>query len=76
MTDLEKTNQKQAQPTNFEEALNELDTIVRQLENGTLSLDDSIKNYERGQFLKNYCEAKLKEATLKVEKINAASASD
>ncbi len=54
----------------FEEALAELETIVRQLENGQGKLDDAIHAYERGAELKKHCEAKLKEAKAKVEKIS------
>ena len=53
----------------FEEALNELETIVRRLEEGTSSLEESLKDYERGSALRLHCEAKLKEAQTKVEKI-------
>lgn len=54
---------------NFETALGELETIVHKLENGQSSLEESINDYTRGTKLKEHCEAKLKEATLKVEKI-------
>lgn len=53
----------------FEEALGELESIVGGLESGKAPLDDSIKNYERGIALKQHCEAKLREAQLKIEKI-------
>lgn len=53
----------------FEEALTELEGIVRKLENGQGSLENSITDYTRGTQLKEHCEARLKEATLKVEKI-------
>jgi exodeoxyribonuclease VII small subunit len=54
----------------FEEALGELESIVGALESGKAPLEDSIKNYERGVALKKHCEAKLREAQLKIEKIN------
>jgi exodeoxyribonuclease VII small subunit len=53
----------------FEEALAELEKIVRRLEEGEGKLDDSIKAYERGVSLKKHCEAKLQEAQMRVEKI-------
>jgi exodeoxyribonuclease VII small subunit len=53
----------------FEDALAELDRIVRQLEDGRGKLDDAIQSYERGAQLKRHCEAKLKEAQAKVERI-------
>lgn len=53
----------------FEEALAELEKIVRSLENGTIKLDDAIAAYERGAQLKSHCEAKLKDAQAKVDRI-------
>ena len=53
----------------FEDALAELDAIVRKLETGSTKLDDAIGAYERGAALKRHCEAKLKEAQAKVDKI-------
>ena len=53
----------------FEAALEELETIVRQLEDGRGALDDAIAAYERGALLKRHCETKLSEAQAKVDKI-------
>ncbi len=53
----------------FEQALKELEGIVRKLETGQQELEKSIEEYERGAALKSYCEKKLHEAKLKVEKI-------
>jgi len=53
----------------FEQALAELEKIVAELESGKTDLEQSIKAYERGAQLKAHCEAKLKEAQLRVEKI-------
>lgn len=53
----------------FEEALAELQELVKRLERGDNKLDEAINAYERGAALKQHCEAKLKEAQLKVEKI-------
>lgn len=54
----------------FEDALAELDSIVRKLEGGSIKLDESIGAYERGALLKRHCETKLKEAQAKVERIS------
>lgn len=54
----------------FEEALGELETIVRELEDGRVKLDQAIAAYERGARLKAHCEKKLAEAKAKVEKIS------
>lgn len=56
----------------FEQALEELEAIVGKLEQGEGALDAAIANYERGAALKRHCEAKLKEAQAKVEKITRA----
>jgi exodeoxyribonuclease VII small subunit len=53
----------------FEDALKELEEIVQKLETGGVPLEDSIALYERGAALKAYCEAKLKSAQEKIEKI-------
>tara|TARA_Y100001934_G_C12209111_1_gene705119 strand:- start:270 stop:521 length:252 start_codon:yes stop_codon:yes gene_type:complete len=54
----------------FEDALEELEEIVRTLEGGKGKLEDAITAYERGAKLKAHCEKKLKEAQAKVEKIS------
>ena len=53
----------------FEAALAELEGIVDQLEKGNVTLEDSIKLYERGEALKARCEALLKDAEMRIEKI-------
>lgn len=53
----------------FEDALGELETIVRDLETGKAPLEKSIENYERGIALKKHCESKLRDAQAKIEKI-------
>ena len=53
----------------FEDALKELEEIVRGLESGKGKLDDAIAAYERGSALKRHCERKLAEAEARIEKI-------
>jgi exodeoxyribonuclease VII small subunit len=53
----------------FETAMAALEEIVAKLESGEASLEDSITLYERGAKLKTHCEAKLRDAELRVEKI-------
>jgi exodeoxyribonuclease VII small subunit len=53
----------------FEEALAELERIVRQLEEGKGPLDAAIDAYSRGSLLKRHCEAKLAEAQARVDRI-------
>ncbi|HZK90064.1 MAG TPA: exodeoxyribonuclease VII small subunit [Stellaceae bacterium] len=54
---------------NFEDALAELEGIVRRLEGGQVKLDDAIQSYERGAQLKRHCEKKLNEAQQRVDRI-------
>ncbi len=54
----------------FEEALTELEDIVKKMEGGNLPLSSSVELYERGAMLKKICEKHLNEATLKIEKIS------
>jgi exodeoxyribonuclease VII small subunit len=53
----------------FEEALSELELIVKKIDTGEENLESSIAAYERGAQLKAHCERKLNEAKLKIEKI-------
>ena len=53
----------------FEDALSELERIVRQIEDGRGKLDEAISAYERGVALKRHCDSKLKEAQAKIEQI-------
>ncbi|MEG8230137.1 exodeoxyribonuclease VII small subunit [Candidatus Rickettsia tasmanensis] len=53
----------------FEEALKELEEIVKKIDNGQESLETAVNSFERGILLKKHCEKKLKEARLKIEKI-------
>ena len=54
----------------FEDALAELEEIVTALESGAGKLEESISAYERGARLKAHCEARLKAARQRVEKIS------
>jgi len=53
----------------FEDALAELEQIVKRLETGSGKLNEAIASYERGALLKRHCEAKLREAQARVDKI-------
>ena len=53
----------------FEDALAELEQIVRTLESGQQKLEDAITAYERGAALRQHCEAKLAEAEARVAAI-------
>lgn len=57
----------------FEEALDELKAIVAKLEQGQGTLDSAIGDYDRGAALKRHCDAKLREAQAKIEKISLSA---
>jgi exodeoxyribonuclease VII small subunit len=54
-------------PPDFERALAELETTVDALEHGELSLEDALRQFERGVALARECQAALKQAEQKVE---------
>ena len=56
----------------FEEAMRELEATVGKLETGEATLEESIALYERGAALRAHCEARLREAEERVEKITLA----
>lgn len=62
-------NPKNITDLSFEDALKELEGIVRRLETGEASLEQAISDYERGMQLKSLCQQKLESAKLKVDKI-------
>ena len=67
-----KENAKDTENINFEQALKELETIVRNLENGTIPLDDSLENFENGIKLIRRCNLLLDNAEKKVKKLARA----
>lgn len=56
----------------FEEALKELEAIVEKLDNEDITLEDSVKYYEKGLELSQICSATLENAVLKIEEIEKA----
>ncbi len=61
--------QKDIAGKSFEVAMRELEEIVSKIESGNAPLEEAITLYERGAALKAHCEAKLKAAREKVDKI-------
>lgn len=53
----------------FERAIEELESIVKRLEDGKVPLEESVSIYERGEALKARCEELLRQAEARVEKI-------
>ena len=53
----------------FERAIEELESIVKRLEEGKVPLEESVAIYERGESLKRRCEELLRQAEVRVDKI-------
>ena len=66
---MEENNKEEKQEIKVEEALARLEAIVAQLENGGLSLEESMAQFEEGMRLNKLCQAKLKEAEQKIERL-------
>lgn len=73
MTKTDTTSTRALNELSFEDAMAELEKIVKQLEDGKIKLEDAVSAYERGAALKAHCEAKLRDAQLKIEKISLAA---
>tara|TARA_B100000674_G_scaffold452240_1_gene423605 strand:+ start:217 stop:456 length:240 start_codon:yes stop_codon:yes gene_type:complete len=58
---------KDKQDFNFESALKNLEQLVSSMENGELSLEDSLKAFEKGIKLTRECQTALKEAEQKIQ---------
>ncbi len=54
----------------FEQAVVELEGIIKKLEEGRMPLEDAVKAFERGSELKKICEEKLKNAQLKIDMLS------
>jgi exodeoxyribonuclease VII small subunit len=57
----------------FEEALKKLESIVEQLEDENITLEDSVKLYEEGVKMSKFCTEILEQAELRIEKVNEAN---
>ena len=60
---------KKEEPT-FEESVERLEGLIQAMENGDTPLADLVAKFEEGSRLLNHCRAQLKEAELKIEKLN------
>jgi exodeoxyribonuclease VII small subunit len=58
----------------FEEALKKLESIVQQLEDEEITLEDSVKLYEEGVKMAQICTSVLEDAELRIEQVNEANA--
>jgi exodeoxyribonuclease VII small subunit len=73
MAEANKTNDNDVAKMPFERAIEELESIVRRLEEGKVPLEESVAIYERGEALKARCEELLRQAEARVEKITLGS---
>ena len=64
---------KSIEKMSYEEALEELKQIVAKLNEGKVTLDESLQLYKRGNELSSYCDKKLREVTQKISEVNKAS---
>ena len=55
----------------YEDAMKQLESIVDQLESGAISLEESLKAFERGRALSNHCRAILDNATKRIQTLTA-----
>ena len=67
---------KTPEKTDFEASLKELETLVETMEMGDLSLEDSLRHFERGVQLSRTCQQALKDAEQKVEILMQKSGHD
>jgi len=63
------SNNTEIKTLSFERAIEELESIVKRLEEGKVPLEESVAIYERGEALKRRCEDLLRQAEARVEKI-------
>jgi exodeoxyribonuclease VII small subunit len=58
-------------PESFESAMEQLETLVSKMESGDLSLEESLKAFEKGVHLTRFCQDQLQKADLKVQELNS-----
>ncbi len=66
----ESTTYASVEELTFEQALDQLDQLVRRMESGELGLDESLQAYKRGADLARFCQGKLADAELQIRKLD------
>ena len=61
----------ESSPESFESAMRQLETLVSKMESGDLSLEESLKAFEKGVNLTRFCQDQLQKAELKVQELNS-----
>ena len=69
MTNKDEINE--SNPESFESAMEQLETLVSRMESGELSLEESLKAFEKGVQLTRFCQDQLQKAELKVQELNS-----
>jgi exodeoxyribonuclease VII small subunit len=64
------TNSNRVEDLTFEQALDQLDQLVRRMESGELGLDESIAAYRRGAELARFCQGRLADAEQQIQKLD------
>lgn len=67
---------RKSPPPSFEQALSELESLVAKMEQGELSLEESLKSFERGVELTRYCERTLTQAEQRVRILGGGDAAE
>jgi exodeoxyribonuclease VII small subunit len=71
--DMAENTQVDVKKLSFERAIEELESIVKRLEDGKVPLEESVAIYERGESLKRRCEELLRQAEARVDKITTGA---
>ena len=61
----------ESKPESFESAMEQLEALVSRMESGELSLEESLKAFEKGVHLTRFCQDQLQKAELKVQELNS-----
>ena len=61
----------ESNPESFESAMEQLETLVSRMESGDLSLEESLKAFEKGVHLTRFCQDQLQKAELKVQELSS-----
>ena len=61
----------ESSPESFESAMGQLEVLVRKMESGDLSLEESLEAFEKGVHLTRFCQDQLQKAELKIQELNS-----
>ena len=61
----------ESSPGSFESAMEQLETLVSRMESGELSLEESLKAFEKGVHLTRFCQDQLQKEELKIQELNS-----